>query len=139
MVKLKLLPMDMANGAHTLDIFKATRVSTKLTQYAQTKKHADSWMVKGNYSLYKDGYYIIDFKGESQWLCDEYINIGLRPFFYFNEILEKNIKPYLNEDGIFEIEYGEYPQSKVSPDLSDKLEKAFKSGLEKGKQYTIIA
>ena len=51
--------------------------------------------------------------------------------------IEPNFR--IDDDGIIEVEYGEYPQKKVSEDLDDKLEDNYRNKRlkETGKKYTI--
>ena len=81
--------------------------------------------------------YIIGYRGISSGACVDDRDIGIRPALPYSSI--RNIS--LNEErenGILEVEYGEYPQKAVSKGLQDKLERAYEqSSIKKtGKTYT---
>ena len=60
------------------------------------------------------------------------------PFSSIYRILTNGESGKYANDGVFEVEYGYYPQKAVSRDMQEKLEKAYKSGsmLRTGNSYT---
>ena len=64
--------------------------------------------------------------------------IGARPTISYSSISDYASNGHVNEEGIFEIEYGEYPQQVASDELQEQLNKEFEAGnLElSGKTYT---
>lgn len=61
---------------------------------------------------------------------------GVRPAIQYSEII-KDVSKVKYRPGYIEIEYGEYPQTLASKDMSDKLDIAYMNGLIKqtGKSY----
>ena len=71
---------------------------------------------------------VVDNNGDMNSFCIEFRHIGARPALSFSEI---SSIPTNGEggkrarDGIFEVEYGYYPQKAVAEDLAEPLEKRF--------------
>ena len=72
------------------------------------------------------------YHGDNYW-------IKIRPVMKYNSLDEIDKNPKRNNDGVLEVEYGEYPQDQVSEVLKKKLEKNYSDKLLKktGKKYTI--
>ena len=84
-----------------------------------------------NISIPEEDYYTYG----SVWGASSY---GYRPAINYDEIKKESRNEKRNSKGILEVEYGEYPQTIVSDELSKELEEAYKQGLlnETGKAYT---
>jgi len=82
--------------------------------------------------------YSIDFEGTLLWEnCEERLD-GCRPTFSFSSINGLSFNAKRKNYGILEVEYGEYPQTIVSEEFSNILEKMYlnKTIKETGKSYT---
>ena len=72
------------------------------------------------------------YRGDSGW-------IKIRPVMKYDSLDEIDKNPKRNNDGVLEVEYGEYPQDQVSDVLMEELEENYsnKKLKETGKKYTI--
>ena len=63
---------------------------------------------------------------------------GYRPAIKYDQIKKESHNQKNNTAGVLEVEYGEYPQTIASPELSKELEEAYQNGTlqESGKSYT---
>lgn len=97
--------------------------SSTYTISSNSKAHAIGSRAINDYAI---GYNVFN--------CD----VGGRPATNFSLIRHFCSKQKQLENGILEVEFGEYPQDIVNEELSDELEKAYLNGLIKqtGKSYT---
>ena len=92
-------------------------------------------------------------KPVDNWLCEitpsgDYYNypvtdsgdIGARPAFHYSSISSIQLNKVRGTKGILEVEYGEYPQTVVSEDFAEYLERAYlnRTISETGKTYTSV-
>ena len=87
----------------------------------------------GNYWINTDSIdefnYAVNSKGNISHKIINKRTIGIRPILSFSQIKD-NINNYkINEDGIIEIEYGEYPQHAVDNILQEELEKLYQDNI----------
>ena len=122
---------------YDLKLFR--EVDTKTTDFAKREgMEYEGWCVEevdcngAIASIYEND-------GKIEYINRFYPYIGIRPAVNYNEIAEqaKVIKEY--DNGLKEVEYGEYPQEEVMEALQEKLNQDLIDGqLEKtGKEYTI--
>ena len=67
-----------------------------------------------------------------------YRSTGIRPVLSYSKIKDDISNEIINEDGIKQIEYGEYPQYAANKKLQDKLEELYENNelIKTGKKYT---
>ena len=82
--------------------------------------------------------YLVSKDGYENWNDVDFRNDGARPAVSFSSISAFSSNKVRLINGLFEVEYGEYPQTIVSEAISIKLEKAYqKETIKKtGKEYT---
>ena len=136
MAKVSLLPAKFVYGKNKLEIFEQStnNVRAYRTDYVSICGGSDYWMTKiENTSRINVVRYSDEMLRINEW---NDTSVGLRPIVYYNNISSKISNKYENEDGILEIEYGEYPQTVVSDELSNELEEQFQNNrLSRGKSY----
>ncbi len=125
MDEVTLLSREQIFGENKLNIFKKINNSAKITDF--------SILLGGYYSAYngRTGYYwtkynIIDILGCKYYEHTNHRNIGIRPVISYSKIKNDISNEIISEDGITEIEYGEYPQKAVNIELQDELEELYK-------------
>lgn len=88
--------------------------------------------------------YFVDDDGKRDWSKSSVRNIGGRPVLPYSSISSISSNKVRGQNGILEVEYGEYPQTAVSQSLADHLERLYCSYFGDnlkytGKSYTIDA
>lgn len=68
---------------------------------------------------------VVDKRGDNDWYYPFYRDCGARPVLSYASILKAASNGKRGENGILEVEYGEYPQNVVSEEFSRILEMAF--------------
>ena len=155
MSNLTFLTEEQCLGKNKIDIIKKRGAKATITDFAiLLGGHVSNYHIDNDDSL--DGrtaYYwtksddsandvrIVDVRGNRDWLSVNTRDGGARPAFSFSSISSiptNGVSKKRAEDGIYEVEYGYYPQKAVSKDMQIKLEQAFKNGrlLKTGKGYT---
>ena len=83
-------------------------------------------------------YNIVDSSGYKDHEHTNHRSNGIRPVLSYAKIKDDISNEIINEDGIKEVEYGEYPQYVVNKKLQDELEELYENNklIETGKTYT---
>ncbi len=141
--KITLLKKEQVSGDTKIDIIEklgtkcaVTDFAIALGAYVLNSYHADyDNSLKGRASYYylsaNDIYSY--FNSVNPWGTIDHAPIepracGVRPVILFNHISHMFSDLVKESSGVFEIEYGEYPQYVVSTDIEKILEKAYLSG-----------
>ena len=141
MDKVTLLSRKQIFGKDEINIFNKIGRSATITDFA---------ILLGEYYILSigTGFYwiksdnictIVDYTGYQYYVCDfNFRNIGIRPVVSYSKIKDDISNEIINEYGIKEIEYGEYPQKAINQELQEKLEELYKNNklIETGKIYT---
>ncbi|MBR2588075.1 MAG: hypothetical protein IKF82_06005 [Bacilli bacterium] len=103
---------------------------------------SDSWLIKQENSLSDMCSYFancIDDKGDEASTAKANRRIGIRPTTSYSSISNLCFSKQVNEYGVKVVTFGEYPQSEVSVDLAETLDKQYNnhSLQTTGKFYTI--
>lgn len=160
MSNLTILTMDeIADRNQQLEIFRKRGTKATISDFAmllggqvsnynyKLKKRTGSYWTDTGYDIY-NGYrkptkieslYTVDSDGE---IHDNEVytrNIGCRPVLPYSTISSICSNKVRTQDGILEVEYGEYPQEAVSKTLQKILEEEYQKNslLATGKEYTI--
>ena len=112
-------------------------VSSKYyTSEGNTRKdRTGEWWTK---TPYDNGARVVLTNGDSHWLRVPFRYVGARPALPYSSIQSISSNGVRGNNGIKEIEYGEYPQTIVDENYSCELEKAYNNGSLRttGKNYT---
>ena len=140
-------------GRDKLDIFNKIGLKAQVTDFSRLL--CDYCCEKGDDNLYygkwrtktpseKTGSIVAyPFTGNINYTFIDNGCTGVRPAISISPFERKDFvsKGYINEDGILEVEYGEYPQWVASDELQRKLDEAYFCGYPSlkstGKKYTI--
>ncbi len=129
MNEVTLLSGEQIFGDNKLDIFNKIEKEARITDF--------SILLGGYYyPSIRTGYYWI--KPNSKYICIDYYGYGrnenanirengIRPVLSYSKIKGNITNENINEDGIKEVEYGEYPQYAVSKELQEKLEELYEN------------
>lgn len=130
-----MLNFEYFNALKKLDIFKkssqyicatptdfaillGTSIEQELPFVPLTERNGDWWTM----SCYRSGdAYKVDKTGLCVLEEETERNIGIRPVINYSEIADLANNKIINEYGVLEVEYGEYPQTIVSDKLSELL------------------
>lgn len=153
------IPSDeQCRGRNKLDIFNKIGLKAQVTDFSRLLNDSN---IKGEDNLYYGTWFtktpkrgnpvcvvayspIDNYNSEfhNRAFIDSYYT-GVRPAISISPSERKDFvsKGYRNEDGILEVEYGEYPQWVASDELQRKLDEAYFCGYPSlkstGKKYTI--
>ena len=146
------LKENQAYGRDMLDIFKIYGTKSAITDFSILlggyvsynyyldeddipKQRTGYWWTKTPYD--SEARYVSDYGGTN------YVDItrrdgGGRPVIAYSEISKISSNKVRGENGILEVEYGEYPQTVVSREFGEILEDAYRKGTinKTGKKYT---
>lgn len=143
---------DKLIDRNRLNIFKKYGVTASITDYAiLLGGYVDDDYKTGGDSLEnRNGWYwsktpydnnacAVTHVGSNSWYDVLNRDIGYRPVLLFSSILEISSNVAREKKGLFEVEYGEYPQKVAIKELQLMLEKTYQSGNLKqtGKSYTV--
>ena len=150
MDEVTLLSREQIFGDNKLNIFNKITPQTMITDFSillgsgvclsyfggNKKNQYGNYFTKTNYG-YSNIYYISYFADLFKSNFSDY-NIGIRPIISYSKIKNNILNEIINEDGITEVEYGEYPQYAVNKELQIKLEELYQNGklTETNKIYT---
>lgn len=67
----------------------------------------------------------INFYGDIESASAESRISGIRPVISYSSIIKESLNGRVNNLGVYEVEYGEYPQTIVDESLSNELEKLY--------------
>ena len=147
MGKFRLLSKREVFGVNKSDVFrKMVRkcIGTDFQKYLTGSSESAWWLSSTtieieDFEVDKIIFYVnylgdlgTSYNGDNCW-------IKIRPVMKYNSLDEIDKNPKRNDDGVLEVEYGEYPQDQVSDVLKKKLEKNYGDKLlkETGKKYTV--
>lgn len=141
MLNLRLLPEYLLRGTKRVKLFDKVGLKAEETAFAIKRGGSyEGWGIE-LIDVNSSNIQAINSKGEIHDLSDENPMIGLRPIINYSEIKKSITNKIYNEQGVLEVEYGEYPQSLVDLDNDSqyKIEQALELGKlgETGKTYTI--
>ena len=150
MDEVTLLSREQIFGDNKLNIFNKITPQTMITDFSillgsgvclsyfggNKKNQYGNYFTKTNYG-YSNIYYISYFADLFKSNFSDY-DIGIRPIISYSKIKNNILNEIINEDGITEVEYGEYPQYAASKELQEKLEELYQNGklTETNKIYT---
>ena len=135
MDEVTLLCDEHVAGKNKLEMLKKIGRKATMTDFAV--------LLGGYYNSYiRTGrYWIKHVINNSDYISYKYTNNrenGIRPVVSYSKIKDDISNETINENGILEIEYDEYPQYTVSKELQEKLEELYKNNnlTKTGKKYT---
>ncbi len=148
MGKFRLLSKREVFGNNRLDIFTKIDRACVETSFAKlfggysTEWWLSSTSFERDFGALRKRISIVDSHGNSSYSYrDNDSDIKIRPIMKYSNLQQFKKSIQTNDDGVIEVEYGEYPQEQVPKELCDKLEKIlFTEGqdLKKtGKKYTV--
>ena len=128
----------MTDFSKLLDYFRATYMSASNQEILkrQLKDKVGDWWTK---SLYGNrNVVVVCTDGNKTWDFSDGRHAAARPAITYSEISSMCSEPVRRENGVLEVEYGEYPQMVVDENYSGELEEEFNNGNLKvtGKSYT---
>ncbi len=150
MNEVTLLEKEQIFGEKKLDIFNKIGYSAKITDFAillggtvhkcydvNNKEHNTGWYVTKTIIDY-DSIFLINSYTRNGIYNYKYREEGIRPVVSYSKIKNDISNEIVNEDGVREIEYGEYPQQAVNKELQDKLEELYENNklIKTNKTYT---
>ena len=129
MDELTLLSREQIFENNKLNIFKKVGCIASITDFAL--------LLGGEYGQSETGCYwikpnekgnIVDFFGHTlNFFNIKDCSVGIRPVLSYSKIKDDISNEIINEDGITEREYGEYPQYAASKELQEKLEELYQN------------
>ena len=140
MNEVTLLSRKQIFGENKLNIFNRINASATITDfsillggYYGTSRRTGYYWIKSNFFIN-----IINRDGDGRYNETNFRNNGIRPVMCFSKIKNDISNEIINEEGIKEVEYGEYPQNAVGNILQEKLEELYENNelSETGKKYT---
>ncbi len=150
-----LLTREQCDSNRKLDILKKRGIKAEITDFSillggydidgddSLADRASVYWTKSKEDdeIGNDVYVVVGSVINSECVADR--TAGIRPVLPFSSLNSIPVNNELSkkraEDGIFEVEYGYYPQKAVSKDMQLELEQEFKRGklLKTGKGYTV--
>ena len=142
MDEVTLLNYEQTFGDNKLNILKKISRSASITDFSillggfynqfQSKKIGYYWIKSNNKCN------IVEVSGFKWYESSNNRDNGIRPVLSYSKIKNYITNEIISEDGIKEVEYGEYPQYAVNKELQDKLEELYQNGklTETNKTYT---
>lgn len=147
-LKFTFLTNKQIFGNKKLDIFNKYGIKAFITDFSIllggsyrvgessiTKNYIGEWWTKDPYCNLIT---IVDYFGTASYNRVYDNKIGVRPVIPYSSIFFTSFNKQRNNQGILEVEFGEYPQDIVSEDLSIELENLYldKTINKTGKNYT---
>ena len=128
----------MTDFSKLLDYFRSAYMSASNQEIIkqQLKDKVGKWWTK---SLYENrNVVVVCTDGNKTWTFSDGRHVAVRPAITYSEISSMCSEPVRRENGVLEVEYGEYPQMVVDENYSSELEEEFNNGNLKvtGKSYT---
>ena len=140
MNEMTLLSKKNIFGENNLEILNRINREAKITDFSiLLGGYYNSYIKTGCYWIKLNSKYnVIDDAGYRSYKYTNHRSIGIRPVMCFSKIKNDILYEIINENGIKEIEYGEYPQYAVNKELQYELENLFQNNKlnETGKTYT---
>ncbi len=144
MDEITLLSYEQICGKNRLDIFNKITSRATITDFALLfggATYIDEifgyriglyWIKTNKYNS------IINIFGSVEYKPTNHRATGIRPVASYSKIKNDISNEIINEDGITEVEYGEYPQYTVNKELQYELEKLYENNklTKTGKRYT---
>ena len=153
MDEFTLLTKDQVFGTDQLEILKKYGAQCAITDFSILlggivssndytsegrilKDRTGPWWTKSTDG--DDDAYIVSYGGFKAWGFVNIRHVGARPVIPYSEISSMCSEPVRRENGVLEVEYGEYPQMVVDEGYSVELERAYNNGglRTTGKTYT---
>ncbi len=141
MDEVTLLSEKQIFGDNKLDIFNKIEKEARITDFAILLGGYYYPSIRTGYYWIKSKFFINTINVDGDVRCYDEIYFrsnGIRPVVSYSKIKDDISNEKINEDGVKEIEYGEYPQNAVNRELQDKLERLYKNNelVKTEKTYT---
>ena len=148
MKEITLLSVEEIFGENKLDIFKHIGTHCLITDYgillggvpAKAFHFTSCWWTRSLFETAAYGAYIVGEDGSKEAEFITKNDGGIKPAIVYSEIKEEATNKEINPFDILQVEYGEYPQTAVNPEMNYKLETYYqdKKLNRTGKHYMTI-